>query len=402
MTSVQQKPVPISDPTPAFHPSLPHAEHPHPEIPVSLKFLLKRGLVALLVVVLTFLAVECVARLIVGLAVPVQSLDKTMDAKYYLAKRPMAEDKPKVLVSGDSLAEFAVYPELMASELKDKGYDVDVRNLASIGNTAERAIFLLKTSIDAGNRPDVVVYDLNPRLFNKAFLAADNDPGEAGNLFAKSYVGSCVYPKAGGMAKLDCLLKKNSYLYRYRSFLKDELAALPETLSKPAQRLKLDFEDRPETEISKAGWMPAYKVFTKGEFYREYSKPQYNSQFLEHFDRFEWTDETLMQMAAFCKKENIPLILVWLPEHELMNRYYSHYHLSQEYFHVRFKALSKKLNLPLLDMRNAVRDAGEFYDPDHVNSIGSINLSRQLANRLVRNSDFLKAVAVGKREQDKR
>jgi hypothetical protein len=364
------------------------------DLPIARNRFFGLVLVATLVFLATVLVAEGIARLTVGLALPLESHDKGYDAKYYLAKRLVEKGQPLIILSGTSLSDWGVYPELLRAELQQKGYRAQVRNLSSMGNTAEQSIFLLKTAIDAGNRPKLVVFDLNPLFFNKAYLEDDQKPLSAGGLFAKSYMGGCLAAKPQeAFAKMDCGLKKASYLYRYRSFFKDQLTALPEALLKPAKRQKLDFKDHPYVEISLDGWRPAFPVHTSVEFDEMYREPPpYMLKQLQHYGQFRFTDETLVKMAAFCKRENIPMIALWTPQHPLMNRYYAKYKLSQGYFEERFKAVTASQGIPFLNLRQAVQDPALFYNPDHLNALGAIALTRQLADRLTTEPTFTRVI----------
>jgi hypothetical protein len=362
------------------------------EAMVSKKYILHKIFIASFVVLLTFLSAEGVARLLVSLAIPAQSHGKDFDAKYYLAKRKLDEKKPILSIVGNSLSDWGIYSEFLASEIKNKGYDIQVQNFSAEGNTTEQNIFLLKTSIKAGSRPNLVLYSLHPAHFSKAFLKAESKPVESTLLFEKSYIGGCLYPeKSSWQQKFRCFFKKSSYLYRYRGFLKNELAALPDILRSPEKRLKLDFRDRPTVEVSPGGWRPVYTVFTEREFAQKYKQPPEHLR-LEYFDHIQWTDETLIKMAAFCKREKIPLVAIWLPQHPSVKQYYAKHHISQEYFLVRFKSLSESLGIRFMDFHQAFPDSDKFYSPDHLNTLGAISFTQQLADRLAEDAVFKKAL----------
>ena len=227
--------------------------------------------IILIAALVTFFIAEAAARLLVVLGKPVQSHALEFDRKYQLATAKASEGKPVVLVLGDSLIDFALYPELLSARLKEKGLDAEIRNLAVPGSTMEIGLFLLQAAVDKGIKPNLVIYDVHPRLYNRNYYLDEQNTNPE---FTRSLTGRCRKGQNNWPETVACFFKRNFYLVGYRGYLKDELLQLNETVLKPGNRLKFEPSPYPKTEVSPAGWAPGYQVFTDAEFQEDFPSPE--------------------------------------------------------------------------------------------------------------------------------
>jgi hypothetical protein len=349
------------------------------KVPLQSVSLKKRFLQTALLILFNLFLAEIAARFLVVLAKPPETLAKSYDLKYQMAQRLPKTSKPTLLVMGDSLEEFGIYPEWLENRLRHAGYEASVQSFASPGNTPERSLFLLKTAIKAGYKPKLIIYDLHPRIFNQNFIS---DPVQTGEKpFSQTYVGHCLYRHQA--SAVQCALEKQFYLLRYRNYFKELFFSIPDDFSH-VHRLVQQTNQRNliDTDISQAGWAPGYSVLDNAQFLQKYDQAKFYTKIAPDFDKFQWTEDAFAPFYHYCQSQKIPLVFVWLPEHPVTEKYYRYFHLSKGYFSKAFSHYGERTHVPFLSLHDAFSEAENFHDPDHLNAVGAISLTQKLAERL--------------------
>lgn len=348
-----------------------------PDHQVTNIFLLKKAVVTFFFFLVALSIAEVLARILVVNAKPLLTSAQELDRKYQLARTPFDTPGKKIIFLGDSLMDFAVYPELLSANLRAERTQVTIKNLATPGNTFELSLFLLKKAIASGNRPDVLIYNIHPRLFNQNFLYQN-----AITRFQNSLISQCEPLNDSAIHSFKCFLAKHMYLIGYRKYFKQEMTNLPITLLSPRSRLNIESPGYVLTEVSANGWAPGYHVYTKQEFQEKFSGKYYFNKISSELSNYRWSARNFKKFRAYCRTQSIPLIMLWLPENPVAEQYYQHYHLSGEFFENHFNRLFKKQEITFINLHNAISDSTAYYDPDHLNVKGAVMLSSLLTQEL--------------------
>jgi hypothetical protein len=347
--------------------------------------ILKRvGLIAL-VLVLTLLLTEAVVRTAVYLDKTPQSYSREFDAKYALAKAPQKPNSDTILLLGNSHIWHALFPELITHRLKQAGLQADIRNLGVNGATPEMNLFLLKKALQSGVRPRLVVYNVSPFLLN-----GENYTDSVGNpesAFRKSYLGQCDFKDTKNWReKWTCAIKKNVQFIRYREWVLQQLTTMRQFYFLPANKPVPSALGATLIENSPGGWSPAYELVSDS-FEARFTAPDFlnavkNGRSLSNF---HWDLTHIRQLTDFCGQENIPLLMVWLPEHPTMQKIYRYFQLPEKpEFIKRFLALSQPAQrLWFLDLSEEDVNSDHFYNPDHLNVLGALPFSEKFAKLLL-------------------
>lgn len=347
-------------------------------LPISFNVWLKRVIVAFFVVLITFVISEGLVRLLIVYAQPELSHAKEFDYKFQLAQRYAKENQPGILILGDSLIDFALYPELFAARLSNAGLNLGITNLAVPGNSYEHDLLLLKTAIAQGHKPVLVIVNAHLRLFNQSYYKTQVQNRKN---FERSYLNRClVGSKRSWNSTLRCELEKNIFLIRYRDFLKMELDTMPGTLLNPKKRMSVVPNLFPKAEFSPDGWTPGYEIYSKQAFSAKFSSQAHFKQLATDLKEFHWTDLHFSRLADFCRKEKLPLMVVWLPEHPVNAQVYRAYGLSLKALTTSLDNTLKKEQVIWVNLRDNFKSSEIYMDPEHVNPEGAILVTRQVAD----------------------
>ncbi|HEY9746174.1 MAG TPA: hypothetical protein V6C99_08160 [Oculatellaceae cyanobacterium] len=352
-----------------------------PEAKTSFRWLITKCLSALLFCLLGLFVAEATSRLLIAAAKPAASYSLELDRKYQLAQVPLGK-APLILIMGDSLADFGLFSEYLATLLRERGIQSQVLNLGVPGNTIAINRALLEKAILTGNKPSVLLYVVHPRVFNKNYQAKINE-----DLLGKTYLGRCEL----GMAQpkpWSCFFEKHLFLVRYRSFLNERLRALPDILLKPESAFWLERQDYVRVETSPFGWAPGYQSYTQPEFHKKFSQALYFNKAKGDLGQYVWEAGPFLEFQRFCHKQGIQLVLLWLPEHPITNAYYVRYHLSPQALAKHFTTLGQQQGFPFINLHHAITHSIAYHDPDHLNAVGAVEATRLLADTLLQIPGF--------------
>lgn len=330
----------------------------------------------------TFLIAETVARLLIFNAHPPLSHSKDFDSKYFLATSKSKVQKHHILLLGDSLMAYGLYADLLALRFSEHGNSVDVRNLAVPGNTPNMSLFLLKTALAAGAKPDAVFFDVSLPHYNQHNLQSLYWGKK--EIFYQSYLGSC---QASPQTSPACQLQRYSYLFRYRHFFKEQLLMLGDLWFHPKSIMAFQTADHVVSEISPDGWAPNYTLFKKSSFIQHFQANDVtlkNEKIVSAFVNFRWTEQAVSPLFTYCKKNHIPLILIWLPEHPVREGIYQHFHLSTKAFSKKVANMAQHWKFTYLDLHQADPNYTHYYNSSHLNILGALSATEELSKQLLK------------------
>lgn len=341
-------------------------------------------LIVLVLVALNFVLAESTARLLVSLGQPELGRTKTYDRKLQLASQPVSTN-PLIFFLGDSITDFSIYPERLKANLADKGTAVEARNLGAPGATPNMNLLILKRAVKTGVKPDWVIYNLYPRIFNRSFMQPAAEKNANNYVFEDSYLWRCTggarQPLSGQMR---CLLEKNLYLVRYRSFLKTEWDKLGETLLRPEKRQQFAPADFPERETSPGGWAPGYAVYAQNQFAQKFRCSDLFAQGIhQELGRFQWSTAFFDPFLKYCQDQRIRVLLVWLPEHPYMAHYYQINGLSHAGLAKQFNQYARQRKLTFVDFKATPLTGTDFLNLDHVNPSGAMKITDRMSALLL-------------------
>lgn len=336
-------------------------------------FLLKRFFIFSIATLITLLVAEGAARLLVTLAKPAQSHSEAFDRKHFLATHPQSGKTPSVLLIGDSQMDFGLYADKMERDLHEAGLkDLQVVNLAVVGNTPNMSLYLLRIAVKSGYRPALAIMNISPWALNGNYIHKTALTAEGH--FLDSYLGRCHYG-AEGKKNLDCLGQKNFFMLRYRDFLHEQLSGLSKAVTSPRSKMGYPEVAHVIREVSPRGWTPDYEVFTAHQFEKRFSPTAEdfrNPKTQERFKGFYFSESAVQPVIAYCREQNIPLKLIWFPEHPYRNLYYDHFGFDPELFSRKVAAVAEKSRIGYHDLSNADDDYHHYFNSNHHNVDGAI------------------------------
>jgi hypothetical protein len=353
---------------------------------VTRSWLLEQLLILLLMLFFTLAVVEVLARVIVVGTRPPMSHFQAFDKKYALAQSIGASTTPTIIILGSSHATTGFYPELMEEKLATYHLNVSIVNLGVSANTPDHSLFLLKTLIQSGTKPRLVLADVSPPwMFNAAYY---QDPSSTAYKFQRSYLGQCIAQVPETLQqKIACQVAHYSYLVRHQHYFKDLLKTLPEMVLHTHRQFDYQPITEAQIETSPKGWSPLYPVVTRDVLFQnsELRGPERTArmQMLEPlYGHFKWDAAPMYRLIYFCHQRHIPLLLIWLPEHPIQATFYHAFHLDESAIEKRLNALFIGPSVWYIDAHKQRYPDDLFQNPDHFNVVGAIEFSNWVAVQL--------------------
>ncbi|MBY0404949.1 MAG: hypothetical protein K2X66_13700, partial [Cyanobacteria bacterium] len=310
-----------------------------------------------------------------------------------------ADPRPKLLLMGDSIMDFDLFPEQLENTLQKRGYlDVSATSFAVASSTPRISIVYLRGLIKKGLKPKMIVYNVHPRILNHFFAGDPTQNSE--NTFFETYTARCEFQEpTDDWGKSLCLLEKNSYLLRFRSFWRDTVAQLPAIWLHPELTLNPKIETYTTTDISPKGWMAGYQVTSAPKLIQEHITPQFMFYYQKKLGHYQWDPAPLQAFHRFCQNQGIPVAYVWLPEYPYMEKIYAQLHFDTPLFQKKLQHLmgdfsrepSGVLPVELLDFHTQVYPAESYQDFNHLNVNGAPKFSEDLGLALTESKTFQKA-----------
>ena len=325
---------------------------------------------------------ELVCRFVVFLGKPALSANPQYDVKYLVAKTvtPWTDN---IVLCGDSLVKQGFYPELIASKLQKINDNIRVVNLAVNGGSQNDAIayldFLLKMRC---TKPRLVVYDFEVSATSGREGPTVEEWGRpTGYLFAAKLRRPKDVWKTLELLPADC-----SILARHRGSIKHFILSFLATLSDlPA------YEEKSFTELCNVddqgttycGMSPDHNL----TLVRDLAERQKNIRAdwgpSPKTGKFDFNPEVYSPIINYCQKQEIPLMLVWLPhESSVYNRYWYQKPYTQDWFKSKFDEYAKRLFVFPVYLNTLPEDYAYFSDFRHLSTYGCIRASELLSETL--------------------
>jgi len=300
---------------------------------------------ALFVVVATLLTLESLARVI---AVVGQYDPLTSDE--FLLKQRLAETptkNPAIVFMGSSFTAASIYADVLASQLQKSGTQADVKNLAMQGQGASPAVQmrLLRSAIDSGNKPSVVLCDVSPLL---GFVAERLENHQQ-------------------------LTPFSSYLLVYRARFCRLLRSLPGMLCAPSTVSTAGFGVNTPPQSTK-GWNPILEASDD----QSIDASLQQRQALAHQHRSSPQFFKLLEpLQALCLKEKIPLVFVYYPTTPESDAVYQKLGIPPEQFVRLCTEMTTREQVHFINL-HAPLDRTFFADCDHVNAAGAVFITQKM------------------------
>lgn len=351
----------------------------------------KRYLVSTVIVLfLGMLSLELSARFYAYLYRPYQSYQDGFDAKYIISAN-IRSNLPLIILSGDSMMNKGVSPELLEQRLKDKDVLVRVINLAVTGSTPAITLRLLQTMKNNNITPALVLYDYDVVYTNanSDYIKLVTDGYKNVALLDHSYLGRCVLG-AGTILrdKLICRIEKYSFFIRYRKQLKYQTVnffTLLFNVPKFNAESSVSLSNTYERQTTHLGWMPSHQIWSKED---QDSQQQSRIDFLyrrgPRNPNYQYSWKGFQQVIDFTQQNNITLVLTWLPQYkpEYEKSFYK-VPYTYQWFRHQFKSIETQYkNVFALDLNDLADDFVNFEDYRHLNIYGAIKATDKLAEKL--------------------
>ncbi|HEY9755269.1 MAG TPA: hypothetical protein V6C97_08910 [Oculatellaceae cyanobacterium] len=337
---------------------------------------------SLIGMILCFAACELIARFFVFCGKPALTSNPQYHAKYLVAKT-VTPWKDNIVLCGDSLVKQGLYPELMTAKLQHINPNIRVVNLAVNGGSQSDAIGYLDYLRDIRcTKPRLVVFDFEVGATGRT---ASSD---SGTLASSGYLFDRLMQRQGRSWKeLIHWPADLSMLLRYRGAIKHFFMDFFSVAVNPTL-----FEERSTIQLCNGGDAPSYSGMS----------PVHNATLdaeLNERDalvRTDWSNgpagghfsyhsEAYSPIIEYCQKNQIPLMLVWLPHEKYMyDRHWYKAPFKQEWFKARFEEYRQKLFVFPIYMNDLVSDHSWFSDYRHLSTKGCIAASDWLAEEMAK------------------
>ena len=355
----------------------------------------KRVLTIAAAVVVTMLLLESMARCwVLALKLP-DSHVASFDVKLALAKEPTPPGQRRILLLGDSKIWHSIYPELLEVQLKRSNRPVMVTNHGVSGATPRMNQVVLAQALKHGIKPDVVVYNVSPMLLNRWYFQL---PGVTPQFaFDSTYTGRCIAPRLLHSRqtwdqRVVCGIERWSQLLRHRSALAEQLKPLVNQGFMPQTNPLIWRVEAPHLEGSLRGWSPDSHVIAAMETDFDVEAFIASVKLGKSLTSFEEDPRELQGFLQYCQQQHVPVVLVWLPEHPVMTRVYRELGVppASQLEHMMSTLTSpaspgsSRSPVWLLNLRDADTDSTHYYNPDHLNVLGSIKATGLLQHFLAK------------------
>lgn len=338
----------------------------------------------ILIIFFDLLILELLTRIIISLKPIPLSYSVDLDWKSQIIRDSLTNRQtPYVLAMGSSVTNQNLNPELLQYQLQQINPDLMVFNLAHSGGTTESNLYLLNKVLSTSIKPSLIVYDYAvPWQFNSGYLSK---PDSTQSHFFNYYTGRCLANRSRDLAtKFTCRFQKYSSLLRHWQDLPLIFKEIPNFLLRP--RTDIVFTD--SGNISRNGWIPRYIHLSESTFNSYYSTQGANFNQKEMgisylFSDFKFDASPFEKFIEFTRNQNIPILIVWYPEHPFSLDYYVKYRVDRSIFRRYFKQLEKNNKANTLDLSHYLDSHENYSDPDHLNTLGANRITQIIANHII-------------------
>jgi hypothetical protein len=336
---------------------------------------------AVVSVLIALCAAELIGRFIVFNSKPADSNNPQFDTKYRVANSLKTSDA-NIVLCGDSLMKEGVYPELITASLKNIYTSVRTSNLAVTGGTQLDAVKYLEYLKLRKIKPRLVVFDFEVSNTCLPTMANNIDWGQTHSYLFKGLLSRPVNTRE--TAQL--LPSDISYMVRQRANIKRSICEFLNAL--PSQKIfarKSFFElnDSPQLEVSESGMAPNNRITPDLDWSEEKQKIGFFTPYCPQSAAYKYNPEAYSIVIDYCRKNNLPLIMVWLPHQTQVYDALFYKPPYDESWHKKQFENYSKLPFVFAEYLNVLPDdAIYFHDYRHLNTYGCVKASELLAQAL--------------------
>jgi len=140
-------------------------------------------------------------------------------------------------------------PSILARSLHEKGWRVELKNLAEVGYVSTQEVIALTRELQAGYRPDVVIFFDGVNDTTSALL--EGEPGVSTNEINRRHEFNLLQSPARMAAALMVKLVKDSGSYRFAQMLKRRLGGASESAQSQVVPATFKVPDVPEGVVQR-------------------------------------------------------------------------------------------------------------------------------------------------------
>ncbi|MGQ9866803.1 MAG: hypothetical protein ACUVSQ_11080 [Pseudanabaenaceae cyanobacterium] len=292
---------------------------------------------------------------------------------------------PDVMILGSSRALRGVDPTVLEETLAARGYpNVSILNMGINGATARVMRLQLLDILSAPQRPRMVILADGLRAFNnnredRTYREIASSPGY--QLLATQAPEATTQPAAVGFGErfVQTLLPSFRDRQRRREWLVSGYSWLTQVLSDREKTLQANFPEL-KVEMDTKGFLAIDELFEPESYFA--NRRVASGEFDSDYRNFNGTGEQMAafyELAQFCQRQGIALVVVNLPLHETYldetrRRY-------EAFFNGRMQKLATRLGFVYLNLSERWQQNSElFSDPSHLNYRGARVVSRYLGS----------------------
>jgi hypothetical protein len=343
----------------------------------------RKVLITLAAVLSMLFIMEAAARFIVAVGRPRMFGGYEIDAKKQIAEQSGKDGLPRLFFLGTSFTSHGIYTDLITDNLQRAGFSVSAYNLAHNGSYAADQLLMLRSALNNEYKapPSAVVFEVSPLM-----LAAL--PGTE-NAFSQpvltSYEGGPLVEREPGIVgDIKFALARQFFLIRYRPYLLKQFHAIPSYICATLSEVTRKIEPAVVREVSPNGWSPAYWLVRDPNQIAK-SISERDARMKELFPvgdtgRAKLSFTSIGCISQECQTRHIPLVLVWLPMHpDYLSVCCKKLAMNEEELGATMRHFAELSHAEFLDMHND-RDLRHFHDCDHLNVLGSIDVSNRISD----------------------
>jgi hypothetical protein len=341
-------------------------------------------------VVVTCIAVECLARVLMYFGPVSDMRDNQTGAKMQVAKSVATCTDPVIIFTGDSVGTTGIYADYIERKLRHLLPKVRVVNLATSGSCFEEKSVLIRTAIGSHAGPRLVVFQLSSNALEKE-LGESSDPLHR---FKQSFVGRYKLEEPKNFSEVcQRFAHENSYLIRYQQNWHALVSNILPVLLETERRIWRGSVTIVAKECSPGGWTPMFQYPAINENFDQYTQLGWQNYYKTYgrlmTSKWLWDFSRVNKMQDFCHENNLPLMFLWMPE---LTSHTSQYNVKNFSVEQCVDAVSAKVGNEagrFIDLHDADKDEMHFRNWDHFTVPGVLFVADLIVERLA-NSPFVK------------
>jgi hypothetical protein len=352
--------------------------------------------VALLSALFTFMLFEARIRFIVFVGKPASSDNPQYHLKYLVAKT-LSKDQDNVVLLGDSLMKAGIYSEMVTAKIQRFNPKIRVVNLAVNGGNQDDAITYLEFLKRQGVTPRLAVFDYEitntgdnvasqshvETSSSNCSLPAGSQDHKIDSSSSRGYLFDGLLRRPEGVLKtFEVFWADNLYVVRHRGTIKryilDFLKAVqfPKRFERKAFAELRDWDDYGTTTN---GTSPNHRLINREdrEEQRKAIWPFHSTS--PQSSGYRYNANFYNPIISYCKREKIPLLLLWLPHQSAIYReFYCKAPYTEDWFKSRFFDYSHDNDVHSMYLELGAESA-YYTDYRHLSTYGCIRASEQFA-----------------------